>query len=536
MTRLKPGKLSKRAQILIPELLNLILVHLDRSDYTRLVSVSQLWFHCIVPLLWQNITGLTRLFSLIPNTKVTIKKKLGNDTSERIVIIHISRRANFGRFEFYAKFVKALDVRDIYKLQGEKGLSAYCGSRNHPLLPNLASLTCRYTYSSNPLIMLDWIAWFFGTSLLKLSAVQDAPSFWVPAANTKDEFVLSLLELVAPKCPNLQQVELPSYSSILLEKSGAKVSKISLVPQLSHLLPALRVVSGNASLLAPQSLEALGQLPCLETLKINAQYGERSSIATGEIQWSELYFPTMQHLHLVAVRFETLQSLWNFEALVHTLTTLEIETRSQGRSTASCIASRASLIDFMRELPSRSPYIIDLDCRLHACRFFCSTCVPARLSFPELDSLNALPLQRLSLQRIWLAENMSHSHLADSVPHVRTLQLRDMTLTLKDLYHYVTRLPRLEHFRCALSDPCLERKSSLIEGLPTEWTSTAHQVITFNLKLPHLAPPEHPLHEDQIIFLARYLYRLCPRARCSSIESEFELVCRKINKLLLKFQ
>ncbi|EUC59075.1 F-box-like domain protein [Rhizoctonia solani AG-3 Rhs1AP] len=377
--------------------------------------------------------------------------------------------------------------------------------------------------------MLDWIHWFFGTSLLKLSVVQDAPSFWGPTANTKDGFVLSLLELVAPRCPNLQQVELPSYSSI-----GAKPSKMPLVSQLSHLLPALRVVSGNASFLAPQSLEALGQLPCLETLKINAQYGERSSIATGEIQWSERYFPTIRRLHLVAVRFETLQSLWNFEALVHALTTLEIETSSQGRSTALCIASRTSFIDFIRELSSRSPYIIDLDCRLHACRFFCSTCVPARLSFPELESLNALPLQRLSFQRIWLAENVSHSHFAHSVPQVRTLQLRDMTLTLKDLNHYVARLPRLEHIRCALSDPCLERKNTLIEDLTTE--RIAPQAITFDLKLPHLVPPEYPLHENQIISLARYLYRLCPRARCSSSESEFELVCRRINKLLLKYQ
>ncbi|KDN47116.1 hypothetical protein RSAG8_03893, partial [Rhizoctonia solani AG-8 WAC10335] len=136
MLRLKPGNLSGRAQILIPELLNLVLVYLDRSDYAKLVSISQHWFHCVVPLLWQNVTGLTRLFSLVPNTKVTIKRETGTDATERIVFINIPRRANFGRFELYAKFVKALDVCDIYKFRGEKEVSAYCGSRNHPLLPN----------------------------------------------------------------------------------------------------------------------------------------------------------------------------------------------------------------------------------------------------------------------------------------------------------------------------------------------------------------------------------------------------------------
>ncbi|KAH7335422.1 hypothetical protein B0J17DRAFT_670107 [Rhizoctonia solani] len=86
MPRCKPDKLSKRAQILIPELLNRVLLYLDRSDYTKLVSISRHWFYCVASLLWRHVTGLSRLFSLVPNLKTTLKRKPGADVSERIVV------------------------------------------------------------------------------------------------------------------------------------------------------------------------------------------------------------------------------------------------------------------------------------------------------------------------------------------------------------------------------------------------------------------------------------------------------------------
>ncbi|KAH7335423.1 hypothetical protein B0J17DRAFT_75680 [Rhizoctonia solani] len=381
---------------------------------------------------------------------------------------------------------------------------------------------------------VDWIGWFFSDSLLRLFVIRDAPSFWGSNISMKDGFPYNLFELAASKCHDLQQVEMPSCDPILSRRSGSADSRMTLVSQLSCLWTALRVVSGTESLLDPQNLEALGQLPRLDTLKINAQYGESSSIAAGEIKWPEQCFPSIRHLHLIAIRFDTLEALWNFTSLVHPLITLEVETGVQDRAAALCSSTRSRTVKFIRELSSRSPNIINLDCRLHACRFFCNACAPARLSSSELTCLEALPLQTLSFRRICLAENVYHSHLAGAIPQVRTLQLLDAHLTLEDLYHYVTCLPRLEYIGCTLADPRLEMKGALIEHSTVESALRAHHAINFDLKLPQPASPESPLHDDQISFLARYLRQLCPLARCSSIDGEFEHVCRKINKILLK--
>ncbi|ELU43455.1 F-box-like domain-containing protein [Rhizoctonia solani AG-1 IA] len=527
MPRPKSEKISRRVLVLIPELLNLVLAHLDRSDCAKLVSVSRLWFYCIAPLLWHNVTGLTRLFSLISGARVTLKKKGGVDRTERIVIfkqvIDIPRRADFSRFELYAEFVKNLDTSDIYKFQGKKEVNTYRNSRKWSLLPNLISLKCQYRRFTTPLAMLDWIKWFVGPSLLRLYVMRDTPSFWgsTPSINAKDKFVYGLLEVVAPICPNLQLVEVPSCDPVQPQNFGDSIiSKTSLASQLSLLLPTLREISGTESFLEPQSLEFLSKLPLLEVLRINAQYCEPSSIATREIKWPENCFSAIRQLHLVAVRLDTLESLWSFNSLINSLIALEIETGTQGRSTIPCTSAMGRLTKFIRELASRSPYIDNLNCRLHACSFFCNACAPARLSLPELESLSLLPLTRLSLQRIWLAESISHLNFAQAIPQVRTLRLPDILVTLEDLSHYAAHLPHLSYFHFTLYDSSLAGKP-MIAKVPVKLVS-GPQSIRLDVRIQQLAPPGSRLHEDQISTLARYFHQLWPRACCFSANSKLE--------------
>ncbi|KAG8689597.1 hypothetical protein FRC08_010874, partial [Ceratobasidium sp. 394] len=54
----------------LPELLEAILVHLTRSDLAKIMRLSRFYFACAGALVWKDLTGVTKLLSLIPGTRV----------------------------------------------------------------------------------------------------------------------------------------------------------------------------------------------------------------------------------------------------------------------------------------------------------------------------------------------------------------------------------------------------------------------------------------------------------------------------------
>ena len=50
----------------LPELVSLICNYSETADLVKLLRVSRNLFHCVAPLIWRDLDGVTKLLDLIP--------------------------------------------------------------------------------------------------------------------------------------------------------------------------------------------------------------------------------------------------------------------------------------------------------------------------------------------------------------------------------------------------------------------------------------------------------------------------------------
>ena len=71
----------------IPELLNVIIAHLNRSDQAKIMRVSRPLFRCAGALVWRDIVGITKLFSLLPGAAIRVDRQSVNRGPNLMVIV-----------------------------------------------------------------------------------------------------------------------------------------------------------------------------------------------------------------------------------------------------------------------------------------------------------------------------------------------------------------------------------------------------------------------------------------------------------------
>jgi hypothetical protein len=66
---------SSSLALATPDLLYKIFDYLS-DDLTRLLRVSRMFFSCVSPTIWKSISGVSKLLTLIPGSKITTRKRI----------------------------------------------------------------------------------------------------------------------------------------------------------------------------------------------------------------------------------------------------------------------------------------------------------------------------------------------------------------------------------------------------------------------------------------------------------------------------
>lgn len=301
-------------------------------------------------------------------------------------------------------------------------------------MPNLTALTCHYEPGWRPLSLLHYLKWFLNPRLVKFSAIPNISSTRSSRSKSEDTFIPSLFELLPQGCPNLEEIELIYYQPSWCANGTSSLYR--------HwpLLPQLRRVCGNGSLLEPSNLELLGQLAHLDSLIVKVQSRER---LISEVSWPTNYFPSLRSMHLHNVQQETIDTLWGFSSLVSRLTEVRIQIKCDDFPGSQ---EGAQLQTFICNLPNRSPHIKNF-----SCTYYDGCSGLWQISTTVMNSLRQLPLENVRFKHMSLARGVGHRDLALALPHVRILRLESDTVPIEELCYYAALLSRLKVLSCTLS-------------------------------------------------------------------------------------
>ncbi|KAG8686798.1 hypothetical protein FRC08_012317, partial [Ceratobasidium sp. 394] len=128
----------------MPELIYLISAYLDRKQLVGLMTTSKSFFSSTIPHVWKTVSGAAPLFRFLPcvisDEDIDID---GYQYNGCFTFNNPLSDADFNRFNFYAPYVKHLDLfrhEDDLKLTvGWEILVNYVNA-GHTLLPNLTTL------------------------------------------------------------------------------------------------------------------------------------------------------------------------------------------------------------------------------------------------------------------------------------------------------------------------------------------------------------------------------------------------------------
>jgi hypothetical protein len=75
--------------IRLPELLDIIFAHLERSDLVKLIRASRFFFFCAAASVWRDLAGITKIISLIPGAIIKSDRKNNTGMLQRHVIVSL---------------------------------------------------------------------------------------------------------------------------------------------------------------------------------------------------------------------------------------------------------------------------------------------------------------------------------------------------------------------------------------------------------------------------------------------------------------
>ncbi|KAF8605850.1 hypothetical protein BDV93DRAFT_30543 [Ceratobasidium sp. AG-I] len=415
----------------IPELLNVILAHLNRPDQARLMRVSRPLFHCAGALIWRDIVGITKLFSLLPGAAIRVDRQNATRGPHlMVIIIKLPDSLDFTRFELYARFIRSLDLPNVYEVRGQRALRDYRGASNGVILPNLVSLTCQYGDQQNTRAAIDWINLFLSPSLLNFSVTSEiGPSEFSSSARSKGLRLrlVNLMRGLPQRCPNLEEIHIPTIRN---STDPQNFENFDLHESLA-LLSRLRIVSGSEMLLEPQNLTLLGALPHLEYLAVHSRIHR---VATLTPDWPVGGFPALRRLQLHGLGLGTICSALNIKALAHKLTDVDVHGSFTDPGPIDQWPRR-----LFRDICIQSIHITNLSISFAAYASY-----TFKLSSEELNLLRQLPLQSICLKDVQLGTELTHLDFILAVPETRVLRLPSQPVKFQDLHFYAMHLPNLE--------------------------------------------------------------------------------------------
>jgi hypothetical protein len=281
------------------------------------------------------------------------------------------------------------------------------------------------------------------------------------------------------------------------DASSSTAEVLSIYDSLT-VLPRLQKITGSEILLEPQNLDLLGRLLHLEHLFIYSGFHERSP---PNRSWPLGYFPQLRRMQIENMRPETISSLWSIAALVQSLTELEIRFLDYDPRVMSDSDQWATA--FIRDLPIQSPNINSLALAFHGLCF-----KTVKLSFPEIQSFNQLPLQSINLNHVDFAEGVPHSNFILSVRQLKVLRLMSMTIQLSDLCFFAANLPNIQILSVFVNfDMVADSGISVVEAI--SHTPVAHKVILEDLDLSRAETHMHVVARLAHLFVSDVAYTHC---------------------------
>lgn len=264
--------------------------------------------------------------------------------------------------------------------------------------------------------------------------LSDIRTMWGSVRYMDPVQAVGLLLGIARTCPNLSKLRLLVRHSEYPSDLGSLGTyfKAALVITIGR-FQNLRVLSTSSTVLDPDILRLLGNLPHLESLAAASPPGAgRDDVQT----WVDDYalptqlFPALRHLKIYSVPSTIVSKLWKAAPLVQNLVSITV---------IFMRGSTESLNGLICDICRGSPFTVDLDLDLSDAR-------NVEISSSVVDHLRQLPLQRVRISNA----QTKFQNLAPAFRNVEYLKMEELILSYEDLLLMSKSMPKLQYLAASL--------------------------------------------------------------------------------------
>ncbi|QRW07390.1 hypothetical protein RhiLY_06389 [Ceratobasidium sp. AG-Ba] len=479
----------------IPELVSLVCESAPVSDCAVLLRVSRLFFDCAAPLVWKNIHGVTKLFSLLDGAS-THTEDAGHRRSN--IIITLKEGLDFSRFDYYAGLIRTFEVFerrcDILVFHDWSILHSRIAARGKPLIPNLIELACREAPSEQSHdTIINWVNLFLTPDLVELRVPNPNGDICAMFTWLAPMLVSNMLNTVSAKCPSLKTLEVSPGTN---QTDAPLEFDIPLDTRLhEHIarFDSLRTLVTSAAALEPGMLQALGQLPRLEALSVVSSHQHEPIMRLVPLPRNA--FPVLERLELRRLSLRAIMTIWYTKGLVEKLTSVVIAQpilddwtpRNWAGELMSHVCRESSgLLDFYLD-----PY------------YYASQVVYLCEADLKLLQEQRIMLNSLTLCGTLMDRNVTNQDFANAFPNLQVLRLPSWRLSWDCLRDLAGCLPKLHTLSVSLDlwHTTIPEKSRCISSEPLS--------LELNWSFPN-SPSSSKLTE-----LAKFLCVTWPSVKCA---------------------
>ncbi|KAG8699616.1 hypothetical protein FRC09_006506 [Ceratobasidium sp. 395] len=426
----------------IPELAAFVARFSTRQDCARLVRTCKTLYNATVPFVWETVYGAQNLLLLIDRADTWSSACRGEVPDIYLMGSFRASGSIFARFDFYALYVKYLDVYgpkgETFKVIGWEGLVAR--ARQRVLLPNLRTLALRSAHGASDQLM--WVGTFSSPSLVNLSITDgnlwDAPTISYRAAS-------SIMKSLAAHHPKLERLELFPSSElddyVGEDDSYAFPSGDPFYKYTEHFTNLKRLACTFAWFREP-ALRVLGQLPHLKSLDV---YGI-DELEETSVELSNDSFPSLRSLYLHSLSPIDAGGTLKITQMVRALTLLRIDLNIEDLIHTDVDHEIWQAMEEFFSLLLNAPHLTDLWIDLDSNGDLGEAIAIDKF---DLGALQRLPLKRLRLGQMCLSDDALQLDLALVWPSVTRLSIPQQPASLAMLPLF-TALPKLYHLELQL--------------------------------------------------------------------------------------
>ncbi|KAF8594681.1 hypothetical protein BDV93DRAFT_529173 [Ceratobasidium sp. AG-I] len=405
-TMLKPSQVFE-----IPELLGLISGFLTQGAACAFLKCSRACFHAAVGQVWEFVPGISRLFALLPGVRLS---------SNATIILPDLTECDFGRFHFYAAFIRRLRFFSScdYPETVNDWNSLISYTQHKRLLPNLQHII----YFSGSTSQMSCLTVFLSSTLLSIRC------WFANYSNVGIDRASTLLQSIQKICPGLEELSFHPVFKEGLVSSDGPILPVSRIYETCSELQNLRVLATTLNFYDRSVWLALARLPRLETLDVSDTCFNFA--LPPAITLPDDSFPSLRNLIVRKLYIKDMQYIWNIPQLVSKLLLVDV-----------AVVSLKDEIDgdmVFSTICNHSPLIVDLCVKLNR--------------YEQLSHNSFMWLEQLSLEKLSVgAFNFSQLEvtcevLANACPLLRELRMPRTEISIFDLQHFA-QLSRLQYLQ-----------------------------------------------------------------------------------------